>query len=223
MQSFEKLEHGKYYHIYNCGNNGENLFRENRDYEHFMSLYDRYVDPIADTYAWCLMGNHFHLLVSVKENIMYKYSNAGRSIDAARFNEVKWETTDLPAFEEPGSVKKPEPTKHFSHLFNAYAKYFNIKYKRRGSLFIRPFKRKTINHERYFQQLVVYIHNNPVYHGFVDHPAEYPWSSYLSCISVKPTKLQRETVIGWFDDIANFKVVHEGKVEYIKIGEWLGL
>ncbi len=82
---------------------------------------------------------------------------------------------------------------------------------------------KNGEHEKYFQQLVVYIHNNPVYHGFVDHPAEYPWSSYLSCISVKPTKLQRETVIGWFDDIANFKVVHEGKVEYIKIGEWLGL
>lgn len=41
----------------------------------------------------------------------------------------------------------------------------------------------------------------------------YPWSSYLSCISIKPTKLQRETVIGWSDDLANFKTAHNQKID----------
>ena len=31
--------------------------------------------------------------------------------------------------------------------------------------------------------------------SYYDHPVEYPWSSYLSCISIKPTKLHRETVL----------------------------
>jgi len=222
MQSFERLEHGNYYHIFYCGNNGENLFRENRDYEHFLRLHDKYLEPVADTFAWVLMKNHFHFLVRVKEEGeigFYFPLNADRSADADRLQV----TTDLSAFNEPDSGRKPNPTKHFSHLFNAYARYFNIKYKRKGSLFIRPFKRKNVNNERYFKQLVVYIHNNPVHHGFVEHPVDYPWSSYLTCISVKSTKLKRDTVIGWFDDVANFKAVHEGKVDFIKIGEWLGV
>ena len=43
----------------------------------------------------------------------------------------------------------------------------------------------------------------------------------LSCISVKPTKLHRDTVIGWFDDKANFEFMHSKKVEVKKIEKWL--
>jgi hypothetical protein len=30
-------------------------------------LYDKHISPIADTFAWVLMRNHFHLLVRIKE------------------------------------------------------------------------------------------------------------------------------------------------------------
>ena len=165
--------------------------------------------------------NHFHLLVRVKENIGYKFSNADRSIDAVRFEEHKWETIDLSACEAPDSVKKPQPNLHFSHLLNAYTKYFNKRYNRHGNLFERPFKRKLIDNEWYLKQVILYIHNNPVHHHFCDHPVEYPWSSYLTCISVKPTKLQRDRVMGWFDSQANFKYVHDQKVEIDQIENWL--
>ncbi|MFO7658233.1 MAG: hypothetical protein R6W78_14325 [Bacteroidales bacterium] len=66
MQKTVPLIHGNYYHIYNCGINGEVLFRENSNDEYFLLLYDKHVTPVADTFAWCLMGNHFHLLVRVK-------------------------------------------------------------------------------------------------------------------------------------------------------------
>jgi len=58
---------GYYYHIYNRGNNGENLFPEERNYPYFLQLYIRYLLPVADTYAYCLMKNHFHLLVRLRE------------------------------------------------------------------------------------------------------------------------------------------------------------
>ena len=61
------LQPGRYYHIYNRGNNRENLFLEERNYRHFLKLYARYVAPVADTYAYCLLKNHFHLLVRIKE------------------------------------------------------------------------------------------------------------------------------------------------------------
>ena len=54
------LQLGKYYHIYNRGNNREDLFIDERNYHYFMRLYTKYIQPIADTYAYCLLCNHFH-------------------------------------------------------------------------------------------------------------------------------------------------------------------
>lgn len=163
MQAFEKLEHGQFYHIYNHAVGGRDLFRDTGNYEHFLSLYNKYIEPVAETYAWCLMPNHFHVLVRIKENVVYKYSNADRSGDAVRFEEVKWMTKDLSASEASDSVKIPKPHLHFSHLFNAYSKYINMQTSARGALFERPFKRKLIDSVEYLQRLVIYIHHNPAH------------------------------------------------------------
>ena len=62
------LQPNQTYHIYNRGNNRENLFREKRNYHHFLKLYTRYIAPITATYAYCLMPNHFHLLIKIKSH-----------------------------------------------------------------------------------------------------------------------------------------------------------
>lgn len=49
------LEPGNYYHIYNRGINSCNIFRETDNYEHFLRLYDKYISPVANTFAWVLM------------------------------------------------------------------------------------------------------------------------------------------------------------------------
>ena len=36
----------KYYHIYNCGINGENLFHDEENYYYFLRLYHKYINPI---------------------------------------------------------------------------------------------------------------------------------------------------------------------------------
>jgi hypothetical protein len=68
MQNSIPLEPGHYYHIYNRGNNRENIFFEERNFRYFMQLYQKYILPACDTLAYCLMRNHFHLLVRVKES-----------------------------------------------------------------------------------------------------------------------------------------------------------
>lgn len=65
MQNIESLQEGKVYHINNRGMSAE-LFFESDNYDYFMKLYGNHIDPIADTYAWCLMKNHFHFLVRYK-------------------------------------------------------------------------------------------------------------------------------------------------------------
>jgi len=66
MSRPERIEYpGAYYHVMNRGRRRESIFEETSCYEGFLSI-------LADTserfdlvvHAYCLMGNHYHLLVS---------------------------------------------------------------------------------------------------------------------------------------------------------------
>ncbi|MCX2678996.1 hypothetical protein OOZ15_03500 [Galbibacter sp. EGI 63066] len=54
------------YHIYNRANGSEQLFLSDENYWYFLRKYDEYINPVADTFCYCLMPNHFHFLVRVK-------------------------------------------------------------------------------------------------------------------------------------------------------------
>ena len=58
---------GQYYHLYNRGVNRENIFIEERNYWYFLFNLERYLLPITDLIAYCLMPNHYHLLVYIRE------------------------------------------------------------------------------------------------------------------------------------------------------------
>lgn len=199
MQQYEKLEYGKFYHIYNHAVGGRNIFHGSSNYEYFLSLYDKHITPVAETYAWVLMKNHFHLLVKIRD-----------------LNQTGFENL---------SGLNPKPLhQHFSNLFNAYTKAYNKYYETRGALFERPFKRKLIDNNGYLQQVVLYIHNNPVHHGFCKHPEDYPWSSYLTCTSDKITKLKREEVMKWFNNKSNFKTKHgKTNIDMDKMDDDMGI
>jgi len=205
MQYLEFVLFGNTYHIYNRGINGCDLFREKENYDYFLGLYDKHISSIADTYAWVLMKNHFHLLVKIKDES--KIQNlASNSPDRV-----------------PNPVRAEDPSRHFSNLFNSYAQAFNKRFGRHGNLFERPFKRKLISGIEDYKRLVVYIHNNPVHHGFTKYAMDYQWSSYLTCISVKPTHLQRDAVTGWFGSETNFKKAHDNHEDETDLENWLGL
>ena len=59
------LSANQYFHIYNHAIGNENLFREEKNYNFFIKKYIKYIVPHTETYAYCLMPNHFHLLLKV--------------------------------------------------------------------------------------------------------------------------------------------------------------
>lgn len=66
MTSPSPLLYDTYYHIYNRGNNRENIFIQERNYDYFMRLYEKHISPIADTFAYSLLRNHFHVSLKTK-------------------------------------------------------------------------------------------------------------------------------------------------------------
>ncbi|HRP60464.1 MAG TPA: transposase, partial [Vicingus sp.] len=57
------LETKCYYHIYNRANGSEKIFLNEENYLFFLQKYIEYIHPIAETYCYCLMPNHFHFLI----------------------------------------------------------------------------------------------------------------------------------------------------------------
>jgi len=168
------------YHIYNRGVNGEIIFKENRNYEFFINLYVKHIQSVADTYAFCLLPNHFHFLVEVKD-----LTGIG----------------DLSGFKMASQA--------FSNLFNAYAKSINNTYGRTGTLFERPFKRIPVTDSNYFARLLIYIHQNPQRHGLIDDYRGWPYSSYGIYIGEKATFVKRDVVRKWFGDVDELLDAHQ--------------
>jgi len=82
-----------------------------------------------------------------------------------------------------------------------YVQYFNYAYQRTGTLWEGRYKATLVDSERYLLTCYRYIELNPVRAGMVDHPSEYPWSSY------------RHNAVGEPDPLV---VPHS---EYLKLGK----
>ncbi len=214
MSSPPPLLYDTFYHIYNRGNNRENIFIQERNYTHFMNLYAKYIEPIADTFAFSLLRNHFHvgLRTKSKEEI---FPDLAKTLKVSVADLQSVEQGSL-AIQVPGQRKKPlgsliehHLSQRFSDFFNAYAKSINTAYGRTGSLFQHPFGRVPILSEGQFWNVIAYIHQNPQKHGFVKDFRDWKWSSYRIMLSDKPTKLNRAAVLNWFGGKQTYMDLHE--------------
>jgi REP element-mobilizing transposase RayT len=199
------LEIGKFYHIYNRGNAGTNLFYNRGNYEFFLLRYSEYLTPYVDTYALCLLPNHFHLLVQVKD--------VPHSLDVPHFKNVSHQGNGKPIIDDhPASTA-------FKRLFTSYSKAINKQRNRHGSLFEKPFRRKLVTDTRYLANLVFYIHANPQLHGIINDFRQYPWSSYERILKNSPTRLQKDAVLQWFSSKENYVSYHERTMDIDSIKE----
>lgn len=166
-----------FYHIYNRGVEGRDIFLDDQDYKVFLSYIKRYLTKTTQNevqprwrsdvvdklqlVAYCLMPNHFHLL-------------------------VKQKTTD-------------GMTVFIKTLMNSYVRYFNQKYKRVGGLFQGVFKAVQIVDEPYLLHLTRYIHLNPTEKGMNFDRLENYYCSYGEYIGKRNTQwLHTEEILSMF-------------------------
>ena len=186
MKPTAPLQPGRYYHIYDRGNNREDLFRE---------------DGIIATLCNCTLD------MSIPSRTRSLTVCCGTTFTC-------WYGSSRP-HRSPRPVRswRPAGSPHFSNLFNAYTKAINKAYGRTGSLFAERFGRIAVTSDRYFLQLITYIHLNSQKHGFVDDFREWPWSSYHALRGAGDTRLDRTEVLGWFGNRAQFESLHRGMVD----------
>ena len=159
----------EYYHLYNRSNNRAEIFYERENYLFFLGRLRKFVIPTVEIVAYCLMPNHYHLLMQVSDT----------------------ETSEVLETSEV-SKKVSKAMKLFSI---SYTKAMNNRYDRVGSLFQGAFQAKHVGTDRYLIHLSRYIHINPVPANLVKRPEDWEFSSYREYIGIREGTLPKPEII----------------------------
>lgn len=178
------------YHVFNHSVGEISLFKQNDNYKYFLQKFDKYISPIAHTYAYCLLPNHFHFLIQiVDEKALLSF----------------FRISNPEGLGNPQGLIAKWISHQFGNLQNAYAKAFNKLHARRGSLFEESIQRRMIDNRNYFFNALRYIHFNPVHHGLVADIQDWTFTSWHSYVSYKPSKISTKEVLKNFKSLNSFQ------------------
>jgi putative transposase len=171
------------YHIYNQGNNRQKIFFLKDNYHFFVKKIEEHFLPYSDILAWCLMPNHFHVMVYVK----------------------KLECPAIQGFTLSETLNAGYTIRSFNDsigiMLRSYTRAINKQENRTGSLFRSTTKAICLNcsnglspnyfntpsgtlinvhssEKQYPQSCFEYIHDNPVKANLVKKPEDWEFSSY---------------------------------------------
>ena len=194
-----QFEKGYLYHIYNQGNNKRRIFFKNENYLFFLKKIGKYVSPYSDIIAWCLMPNHFHLMVLVKEEkILIESNTVTMSHGVTKVIGV----TKTRTFNDSIGIMLRSYTRAINKQENFSGKLFREKTKAECiNCFngITPaFTESKINiqspEKQYPQACFNYIHQNPVKAQLVKNENDWEFSSAKDYANIRKGKLVNKKV-----------------------------
>jgi len=189
------FEPGGIYHIYNQGNNRQKIFYNYENYKFFLWKIRDHILPFADILAWCLMPNHFHLMIEVRDG-------GGSGSEGFTPSEA------LTIRATGQSCAATSLNYSIGVMLRSYTRAINIQENRTGSLFRKKTKAICLNEIKgisshwytsfgvtflkvdipeyqYTQVCFNYIHANPVKAGLADRAEDWEFSSYIDLIGMR--------------------------------------
>ena len=187
------IEKGHIYHIYNQGNNRQKIFFNRENYFFFLGKMKEYILPYTDIMAWCLMPNHFHWMVYVRETDIFRSRGATQSRTPTISDNISF-------------------NKSIGFLLASYTRAINNQENITGSLFREKTKAECLTafngitpsfyntefgtimnitdpEKEYPQICFNYIHNNPVKAGLVKSAEDWEFSSCQDVCGMRNGKL----------------------------------
>lgn len=113
------------------------------------------------------------------------------------------------------------PLSKFVQVQNtAYVNYFNLRFKRYGSLFQSHFRALMIDSDEYLVHVSRYIHLNPSSAQLVLKPEDYFWSSYRIYLGLDDSDfVDKKTVLTYFsskDQVQDYRDFVASRIDYQK-------
>lgn len=200
-----KFINGYLYHIYNQGNNHRKIFYDRDNYLFFLNKINNYILPYSDVLAWCLMPNHFHLMVLLNEIELIPDVPSTHLVTPSHQVSIQ------------GKKKIRSFNDSIAIMLRSYTRAINKQQEMSGALFRQATKAECINcpngispsfmtkngitqinvqypEKQYPKICFDYIHQNPVKSGLVSKISEWEFSSALDYEGLRNGKLVNKVV-----------------------------
>lgn len=184
------LVEGNIYHVFNRGNNKQKIFFSPENYMFFIQGIQKYIIPTCDLFAWCLMPNHFHLLIHANE----------KSIEVIK----------------DGSFERQQFSQGIKMLLSSYSKAINKQEKRTGNLFQQKTKAICVSELKDETPQIVfhYIHQNPMKARLVKRMEDWEYSSFKDYLSIHNKTMCNKNLAKEYLDL-NFDTIHQDSYQVI--------
>lgn len=193
---------GQIYHVFNRGNNSQTVFFNRENYLFFFEKIRKCILPHADILAWCLMPNHFHLMISVNQ-VSVAISELVTASDSEGF-------TSSETLTKPSKMRTLNDS--IGIILRSYSRIIQKQQKITGSLFQKETKALCLTEPQgislayfnshfgmignlnlpetnYLNVCFNYIHANPVNDRLVSNPENWEFSSYRDYFCGRKGKL----------------------------------
>lgn len=199
---------GEIYHVFNRSVARQPIFLTVKDYSRAIECIKFYLHGNL-----LLRFSHFNRLPLEQRNQMFKkIQYCPQIIEILGFclmpNHVHFL---LKSLTEKGIIQ------FMSNFQNSYAKYFNLRTDRSGTLFQAMFKAVRIETDEQLVHVNRYIHLNPVTAYIINNIEDlenYPWSSYPLYLDSSPSFVTKESILSLFGNIPAFKKFTADQVNY---------
>lgn len=164
------LTENNIYHVFNRGNNKQKIFFSAENYPYFLYKTEKYIKPVCDILAWCLMPNHFHFLIQANVN----------SVSVI----------------EDKHFKRQQFSQGVKQLLSWYTKAINKHEKRTGSLFQQNTKSVCVTEGGHSVETAFhYIHQNPLKASLVTRMEDWAHSSFREYMDLSENILCNKNIM----------------------------
>jgi putative transposase len=213
-----------------CG--GERLLGE-REKEVLVGMLERVADFCGvRVLTFCVMSNHFHVLVFVppsralddaelmrRYRVLYAENRAPDQPKPAVLEGILQENgSEAAAWRERLERRMHDVSEFMKTLKQRFSVWYNKTHDRYGTLWSDRFKSVLIEAEvSALATIAAYIDLNPIRAGLVEDPADYRWSGYGAAMGgAEPSRAGLRAVVGrssesWSTVVANYRMVLFGK------------
>lgn len=174
-----KIIPGEYYHVFNRGNNKQNIFREKKDWCRLLFLILYFQSPTV-FYNIGRYVSYFvrYLVFNISKENLDKILN-NKTIELINFVLMPNHFHMILKEKQNNGISK-----YMQRVQEAYSKYFNTKYGTHGHLFQGTFKIVHIKNNEQLLHLSAYIHRNPrEIKEWKNKELQYYWSSFQDYVS----------------------------------------
>ena len=170
-----KIIPGEYYHVFLRGNNKQIIFHDTQDYVRFLFLilYTQSANSFSGNVSYYTRRYTKHRVFGITEETLSKITG-GREVILANFALMSNHFHLTVHEKDSGGIAR-----YMQRILNAYTKYYNTRYDKKGHLFEGPYQYRHVENDNKLAFLSAYIHRNPrELRGWRGREHTYPWSSF---------------------------------------------